>query len=179
MSLGEYRNERKRESTIGLSAGLDRPLAGDGGSVRPSTGVDGDSRTIGWYIAVGVEEIMECILCANDAGDTCSSSLGGGESEIPSGGVIKFVGIGDTASSSSAAEDGDLDRVGDGLACSVVTLGSGANHLEGGNSSAPVVLVLACLQNRCKGVGDAILSAPSSSLVCACSLSTGESDRVC
>ena len=110
-------------------------------------------------------------------GDGCSSSPGGVESEIPSGGVIKLVGIGDTASSSSAAEDGDLDKVGDGLACSVVTLGSRANHLGGGNSSGPVVLVLACLQNRCKGVGDATLSATSSSLVCVCSSSIGGDDR--
>jgi len=138
--------------------------------------VVGDSRTIGWYIAVGVEEIMECILCASDIGDGCSSSLSRAGSGIPSGGVIRVVGIGDTASSSSAAEDGDLDKVGDGLGCSVVTLGSRANHLEGGNSSGPVVLVLACLQKRCKGVGDAMLSAPSS-LVCVRSSSTGERDR--
>ena len=119
---------------------------------------------------------MECILCANDMGDGCSSPSGVG-SETPSGGVIRVVGIGDTASSSSAAEDGDLDKVGDGLGCSVVTLGSRANHLEGGNSSGPVVLVLACLQKRCKGVGDAMLSAPSSSLACVRSWSIGERDR--
>jgi len=120
---------------------------------------------------------MECILCANDMGDGCCSSPSKVGSEVPSGGVIRLVGIGDTASSSSAAEDGDLDKVGDGLGCSVVTLGSRANHLEGGNSSGPLVLVLACLQNRCKGVGDAMLSAPSASLVCVCSSSTGERDR--
>jgi len=164
---------------MGLSwlAGL---RTGDCGSVRISpgvVGVIGDSRTIGWYIAVGVEEIMECILCASDIGDGCSSSLSGVGSDIPSGGVIRVVGIGDTASSSSAAEDGDLDKVGDGLACSVVTLGSRANHLEGGNSSGPVVFVLACLQKRCKGVGDATLSASSSSLVCVRSSSIGELDR--
>ena len=118
--------------------------------------------------------MMECILCAKDMGEGCSSWLVGVES---SGGDIRFVGIGETASSTSSAEEGDLDKVGDGLACSVVTLSSGANHLEGGNSSGPVVLVLACLQNRCKGVGDATLSAPSPSLACVCSLSTGESDR--
>ena len=177
MSLGEYRNERRRESAIGLSR-LDGPCAGDCGSVRLSPGVVGDSRAIGWYITVGVEAMMECILCASDTGDGCSSSLSGAESEIPSGGVIRFVGIGETASSSSAAEDPDLDKVGEGLARSVVTLGSGASHLEGGNPSGPVVLVLVCLQNRCKGVGDATLSAPSSSLVCGCSFSTGVSDRV-
>jgi hypothetical protein len=120
---------------------------------------------------------MECILCANDEGDGCSLSPSGVESGMRSGDVIKVVGIGETASSSSAAEDGDLDRVGDGLACSVTTFGSGANHLGGGNSSGPVVLVLACLQNRCKGVGDATLSAPSSSLVRVCLLSSGESGR--
>ena len=164
---------------MGLSwlAGL---RTGDCGSVRVSpgvVGVVGDSRTIGWYIAVGAEEIMECILCARDMGDGCSSPPSRAGSEVPSGGVIRVVGIGDTASSSSAAEDGDLDKVGDGLACSVVTLGSRANHLEGGNSSGPVVLVLACLQKRCKGVGDAMLSAPSSSLVCVRWPSIGEWDR--
>ena len=176
MSLGEYRKERKRESAIGLS-GLDGPGTGDCGRVRRSPGVVGGSRTIGWYIAVGVEAIMEWILWAKDMGDGWSSSLMGVESETPSGGVIRSVGIGETASSSSAAEEGDLDKVGDGLVCSVVTLGSGASHLEGGNSSGLIVLVLACLQKRCRGVGDAMLSAPSWSPVCACSLSTGESDR--
>jgi len=121
--------------------------------------------------------MMECILCAKDIGVGRSSTLGGVESEKPSGGVMRFVGIGETASSSSAAEEADLDKVGDGLACSVIMLGSGANHLEGGNSSGSVVLVLACLQNRCKGVGDATLSASPWSLVCVSSLSTGESDR--
>ena len=94
-----------------------------------------------------------------------------------SGGVIKLVGIGETASSSSDAEEGDLDKVGDGVAYSVPTLGSGANHLEGGNSSEPVVLVRACPQNRWRGVGEVMLSASSPSLVCVCSFSTGESDR--
>ena len=176
MSLGEYRNERKRESAIGLS-GLNGCCAGDCGGVRPSLGVVGDSRAIGWYITVGVEAIMECILCASDTGDGCSPSLSEVEFEVLSGGVIRLVGIGETASSSSSAEDADLDKVGDELAGSTATLGSGPNHLEGGNSSGPVVLVLACLQNRCKGVGDVMPSAPSSFLVCACSLSTGEFDR--
>ena len=178
MSLGEYRNERKRESATGLSR-LDGPWIGDCGRVRLLPGVIGDSRVIGWYVVAGVEAIMECILCANDMGDGCSSSVSGVGSEVPSGGVIRLVGIGETASSSSAAEDPDLDNVGDGLACSVVTLGPRASQLEGGNSSGPVVLVLACFQNRCKGAGDATLSAPSSSLDCACSLLTGESDRGC
>jgi len=120
---------------------------------------------------------MECILCAKDMGVGRSSPLSGVGSGTPSGGVMRFVGIGETASSSSAAEEPDLDKVGDGLACSVVMLGSGANHLEGGNSSGSVVLVLACLQNRCKGVGDATFPAPSWSLVCVSSLSTGEPDR--
>lgn len=120
---------------------------------------------------------MECILCAKDVGDRCSPSLIVVGSGAPSGGVIRFVGIGETASSSSAAEEGDLDKVGDGLAYSVITLGSGACHLEGGNSSGLVVLDLACLQNRCKGVGDVMFSAPSSSSVCVCWLSTGESNR--
>ena len=120
---------------------------------------------------------MECILCAKVIGDGCSPSVVGVEFETPSGGVIKLVGIGETASSSSAAEEGDLDKVGDGVAYSVVTLGSGSNHLEGGNSSGPVVLVLVCLQNRCRGVGDVMPSAPSLSLDCVCSFSTGESDR--
>jgi len=120
---------------------------------------------------------MECILCANDMGDGCSSSVNGVECEIPSGGVIRLVGIGDTASSSSVAEDGDLDKVGDRPACSVITLGSGADNLGVGNSSGPVVLVLACLQNRCKGVGDATLSVSSLSLVCVRSSSRGECDR--
>lgn len=120
---------------------------------------------------------MEWILCAKVIGDGCSPSLVGVEFETPSGGIIKLVGIGETASSSSAAEEGDLDKVGDGLAYSVSTLDSGASHLEGGNSSEPVVLVLACLQNRCRGVGDVMFSAPSPSLVCVCSSSMGESDR--
>ena len=75
------------------------------------------------------------------------------ESETSPGGVIRPVGIGETASSSSVAVEADLDNVGDGLTCSVVTLGS--DHFEGGDSS---VLALACLQNRWKGVGDATLS---------------------
>jgi len=120
---------------------------------------------------------MECILCAKVMGDGCSPSLIGVEFETPSGGVIKLVGIGETASSSSDEEEGDLDQVGDGVAYSVPTLGSGANHLEGGNSSEPVVLVLACLQNRRRGVGEVMLSASSPSLVCVCSFSMGESDR--
>jgi len=86
---------------------------------------------------------MECILCANDMGDGWSPSLSGVESETPSGGVIRFVGIGETASSSSSAEEADLVKVGNGLASSLVTLGSDANHLEGGNSSGLVVFVLA------------------------------------
>lgn len=175
MSLGEYRKERKRESATGLSR-LDEPGTGDCGRVWLSPGVVGGSRTIGWCIVLGVEAIIECILCANDIGDGCSS-LSGAESEISSGGVIRFVGIGETASSSSSAEETDLDKVGDGLACSTDVLGSGANHLEGGNASGPVVLVLACLQNRCKGVGDATLSGPLSSLTCVGSLSASESDR--
>lgn len=120
---------------------------------------------------------MECILCAKDMGDGYSSSPVWVGSEAPSGDDIRLVGIGETASSSSAAEEGDLDRVGAGLACSVVMLASGASHLEGGNSSWSAVLVLACLQNRCKGVGDAMLSGPSPSSVCVLSLSAGDSDR--
>ena len=90
---------------------------------------------------------MECILCAKDTGVGYSSSFGWFEPGAPSGGVIRPVGIGETASSSSVAVEGDLDNVGDGLAYSVVTLGS--DRLEGGDSSGPVVvLVLACLQNR-------------------------------
>ena len=126
---------------------------------------------------MGVEAIIECILCAKVMGDGCSPSLIGVESETPSGGVIKLVGIGETASSSSDAEEGDLDKVGDGVAYSVPTLGSGANHLEGGNSSGPVVLVLACLQNRWRGVGEVMPSVSSPSSVCVCSFSMGESDR--
>ena len=124
-----------------------------------------------------MEAIIECILCAKVMGDGFSPLLIGVESGTPSGGVIKLVGIGETASSSSAAEEGDLDKVGDGLACSVTTPGSDANHFEGGNSSGPVVLVLACLQNRWRGVGDVTLSAPSLSVVCVCSFSMGDSDR--
>lgn len=120
---------------------------------------------------------MECILRAKDMGDGCSPSPVWVGSEVPSGGDTRFVGIGETASSSFAAEEGDLDRVGAGLGYSVVMLASGASHLEGGNSSWSVVLVLACLQNRCKGVGDVTLSGSSSSLVCVFSLSTGDSDR--
>ena len=120
---------------------------------------------------------MECILCAKVMGDGCSPSLIGVEFEAPSGGVIKLVGIGETASSSSDAEEDDLDKVGDGVAYSVPTLGSGANQLEGGNSSEPVVLVLACLQNHWRGVGEVMLSASSPSLACVCSFLMGESDR--
>lgn len=117
---------------------------------------------------------MECILCAKDAGVGCSSSLSGVEFETPSGGVIKVVGIGETASSSSAAVEGDLNKVGDRLTCSVVTRGSGS----GEDSSGPVDFVLACLQNRCKlGVGDATLSTSSWLLDSDCSPSTSESDR--
>jgi hypothetical protein len=121
--------------------------------------------------------MMECILRAKDVGVGYSPSLRGVELEEPSGGVVRVAGIDETASSSSAAVEGDLDKVGDRLACSVVTCGSGADHLEGETSSNPEVLVLACLQNRCKGVGDATPSASSWSLVCGCSSSTGESDR--
>jgi len=120
---------------------------------------------------------MECILCAKVMGDGCSPSPIGVESETPSGGVIKLVGIGETASSSSDAEEGDLDKVENGVAYSVPTLGSGVNHLEGGKSSGPVVLVLACLQNRWRGVGDVTPSVPSPSLVCVWSVSMGGSDR--
>ena len=125
----------------------------------------------------GSEGDKECVLCAKVMGDGCSSSLFGVEFGTPSGGVIKLVGIGETASSSSDAEEGELDKVGDGVAYSVSALGSGANHLEGGNSSEPVVLVLACLQNCWRGVGEVMLSASSPSLVCVCSFSMGESDR--
>lgn len=105
-----------------------------------------------------MEAMIECILCAKDVG-VGYSSFRASESETPWGGVIRLVGIGETASSSSAAVEGDLDNVGDGLACSVVTLGS--DHLEDGDSLGPLVLVLACLQNRWKGVGDATLSTSS------------------
>jgi len=109
---------------------------------------------------------MEYILCAKDMGDGCSPSVNRVKCEIPSGGVvIRLVGIGDTDPGSSAAEDGDLDMVWDGPARLVVTLGPGADHLGVGNSSGPVGLVLACLQKRRRGVGAAILLAPSSPLV--------------
>lgn len=120
---------------------------------------------------------MECILCARDAGVGCSSSLSGVEFETPSGGVIRVVGIGATASSSSAAVEGDLNKVGDRLTCSVVTRGSGSDCFEGEDSSGPVVFVLACLQNRCKGVGDATLSTSSWLLDRSWSSSTGGSNR--
>ena len=120
---------------------------------------------------------MECILCAKDTGVGHSSSMSGVELETPSGGVIRVAGIGETASSSSAAVEGYLDNVGDRLACSVVTRGTGADHFEGEYPSEPEDLVLACLQSRCKGVGDATLPASSWSSVCGRSSSTGESDR--
>ena len=121
--------------------------------------------------------MIECILCVKVMGDGYSPSLIGVESETLSGGVIKLVSIRETASSSSDAEEGDLDKVGNGIVYSVPTLGSSANHLEGGNPSGRVVLVLACLQNRWRGVGGVMLSVQSPSLVCVCSLSMGESDR--
>ena len=52
-------------------------------------------------------------------GDWCYSWPSRVGSKTPSGGVIRPVSIGDMTSSLSAAGDGDLDRVGDGLGCSV------------------------------------------------------------
>ena len=149
MIFGECMKERKRESAIGLS-GLDGFCAGDCKTIRLSLGVVGDSRTIGRYIGVAVEAMMECILWAKDVGVGSPSSFCG----IPSGGVIRL-GIGETASSSPAAVEADLDNVGDGLNRSAVTIGS--ERLDDGDSSGPVVLALVCFQNRCKGVGDATL----------------------
>jgi len=119
---------------------------------------------------------MECILCAKCVG-VGRSSLSRVGSGTPSVGVMRFVGTGGTVSSSSAAVEPDLDKVGDGPACLVIVPGSGASHLEGGNSSGSVVLVLVCLRDRCKGVGDATLSVPPRSLIPVSSLSMGESDR--
>ena len=58
---------------------------------------------------------MERILCAKDTGVGYSTSFGWFEPGTPSGGVIRPVGIGKTASSSSVAVEEGLDNVGDGL----------------------------------------------------------------
>ena len=118
--------------------------------------------------------MIEWILCARDAGVGYSSLPGVLEPGRSSGGVIKVVGIGETASSSSAAVEADLDKVGDGLSCSVVMLGSGTVRLEGESSAGLVVLELACLQNRCRGDADVTLSTSSSSSTCGRSSSMGE-----
>ena len=99
------------------------------------------------------------VSSARDASVGYSVSFSGFELEIPLGGAIKLVGIGETASSSSAAVEGDLDKVGDGLAYSVLTLGS--ERLEDGDSPGLTVFVLVCLQNCCNGAGDAMLSTSS------------------
>lgn len=62
------------------------------------------------------------------------------------GGAIKLVCIGETASSSSTAVEGNLDNVGDEPAWSVVT--HGAEHIEGGGS--PRSAAHSRLQNRCR-----------------------------
>lgn len=70
-------------------------------------GVIGDPNATSWPVVVGVDAIIERTLCAKDMGDMCSLLIAV-ETEKHSGGVIRFVGIGEITSSSSMAEGADL-----------------------------------------------------------------------
>jgi len=132
MRLDEYSWERMGELVTGLGR-LGGSCDGDCERVHREPGVVGDSKTTGRFVVVGVEAIINCTLCAKDMGDR-GSVVFGVESKAPSGGVIRFLGIGESAATLSAVEAMDLGEV----------------------ENEP-----AHPRNRDKGTGDAMFSVPS------------------